>query len=52
MIDTVAQFNEIVEECTRSLENTLNGSNDKRHIILCGGTGCLSSRSEEIKNRF
>ena len=52
MIDTVAQFNEIVEECTRNLENTLNGSNEKRHIILCGGTGCLSSRSEEIKNRF
>ncbi|MBO6163413.1 MAG: NADH-quinone oxidoreductase subunit NuoF [Lachnospiraceae bacterium] len=25
---------------------------DKRHIVLCGGTGCLSSHSEQIKEKF
>ena len=52
MINSVAQFNEIVRECTENLDAKLKGSDDKRHIILCGGTGCLSNHSEEIKVRF
>ena len=30
----------------------LDGSNGKRAILLCGGTGCLSSNSQEIKEAF
>ena len=38
--------------CTDSLTAKLDGSNGKRAILLCGGTGCLSSNSMEIKARF
>ena len=35
--------------CEEALNSKLYGSNGKRAILLCGGTGCLSSNSEEIK---
>ena len=38
--------------CTDALTAKLDGSNGKRAILLCGGTGCLSSNSLEIKARF
>ncbi|MBR5127056.1 MAG: NADH-quinone oxidoreductase subunit NuoF, partial [Roseburia sp.] len=38
--------------CTEALNSKIDGSNGKRAILLCGGTGCLSSNSEEIKNKF
>ena len=38
--------------CTDTLTAKLDGSNGKRAILLCGGTGCLSSNSMEIKARF
>ena len=38
--------------CTDALTAKLDGSNGKRAILLCGGTGCLSSNSMEIKARF
>ena len=34
--------------CTEALNSKIDGSNGKRAILLCGGTGCLSSNSEEI----
>ena len=52
MIKTVEQFNEKVAACTACLDEKLKGLDDKRHIVLCGGTGCLSSHSDEIKARF
>ncbi len=38
--------------CTDALTAKLDGSNGKRAILLCGGTGCLSSNSMEIKEKF
>ena len=38
--------------CTDALTAKLDGSNGKRAILLCGGTGCLSSNSMEIKAKF
>jgi len=38
--------------CTDALNAKLDGSNGKRAILLCGGTGCLSSNSMEIKACF
>ena len=48
-------FNELESKicsCTDALNAKLFGSNGKRAILLCGGTGCLSSNSMEIKARF
>ena len=38
--------------CEEALNSKLDGSNGKRAILLCGGTGCLSSNSMEIKEKF
>ncbi len=52
MIKTVDQLNEKIASCTKVLEEKINGTDGKRHIVLCGGTGCLSSRSHEIAEKF
>lgn len=52
MIKTVEQLNEQAAACTKSLEDKLTGKDGKRHIVLCGGTGCLSNNSAEIMAKF
>ena len=52
MINSVEQLNERVNVCTKCLDDKIQGNDGKRHIVLCGGTGCLSSHSDEIKARF
>ncbi|MGX8698535.1 MAG: NADH-quinone oxidoreductase subunit NuoF [bacterium] len=52
MIETVQELHEKQAACTKCLEDKLKGLDGKRHIVLCGGTGCLSSRSDEIKEKF
>ena len=34
--------------CTDTLKAKFEGTNGKRAVVLCGGTGCLSSNSAEI----
>ncbi|MDD7187401.1 MAG: NADH-ubiquinone oxidoreductase-F iron-sulfur binding region domain-containing protein [Clostridia bacterium] len=34
------------------MDAKFTGSDGRRHIVLCGGTGCLSSHSAEIKAEF
>ncbi len=34
------------------MDSKFTGSDGRRHIVLCGGTGCLSSNSAEIKAEF
>jgi len=38
--------------CTKNLEDKFSGKDGKRHIVICGGTGCMSSNSKEIMERF
>ncbi len=38
--------------CEDALNSKIDGSNGKRAILLCGGTGCLSSNSMDIKGKF
>ena len=38
--------------CTECLSAKFKGEGGKRAIILCGGTGCLSSHSAEIRQKF
>ena len=52
MIKTVEQLNENIASCTKCLEDKITGADGKRHIVLCGGTGCLSNHSKEIRERF
>ena len=52
MINTVDKLNENIQNCTKSLGDKLSGADGKRHIVLCGGTGCLSSHSDEITKKF
>ncbi|MBR2742337.1 MAG: NADH-quinone oxidoreductase subunit NuoF [Clostridia bacterium] len=52
MIKTIDSLNENISKLTESLNAKLTGSDGKRHIVLCGGTGCLSSHSDEITKKF
>ena len=51
-ISTVAELEQCASTCTKCLDDKLKGADDKRHIVLCGGTGCLSSNSKEIMEKF
>ena len=52
MIQSVDNLNECISTCSKCLEDKISGKDGKRHIVLCGGTGCLSSNSAEIRHRF
>ena len=47
-----AELDAKICSCTDALTAKLEGTNDKRAILLCGGTGCLSSNSLDIKGKF
>ena len=46
------EFAAKVKSCSTCLEHKFGGEPGKRSIVLCGGTGCLSSNSAEIKAKF
>ena len=47
-----AELDAKICSCTAALNAKLEGTNGKRAIVLCGGTGCLSSNSMDIKGKF
>ena len=51
-IRTGEQLNIEVKNCTEAMDAKLSGANGKRAVVLCGGTGCISSHSNEIKAKF
>lgn len=52
MIKTTGDLENKINSCTACLNAKIDGSNGKRAVVLCGGTGCLSSNSDEIKDKF
>ena len=52
MIRTFEELSEKQALCTKCMEDKIAGNDGKRHIVLCGGTGCLSSHSAEIREKF
>ena len=55
MPEMIRSFEELFkkqEVCTKCLDDKYKGLDNKRHIVLCGGTGCLSSHSAEIREKF
>ncbi len=51
-ISTVEELEHKIATCTGCVDSKLTGADEKRHIVLCGGTGCLSSNSKEIMEKF
>ncbi|HKL73167.1 MAG TPA: NADH-ubiquinone oxidoreductase-F iron-sulfur binding region domain-containing protein [Candidatus Onthovivens sp.] len=41
-----------IQSCGKCLEEKFSGKDGKRHLCVCGGTGCLSSESQEILDRL
>ncbi len=52
MIKSKDDLNNIVHDCTAAFDDKLAGKNGMRAIVLCGGTGCLSSNSADIREKF
>lgn len=52
MIKNFDELNQARNNCAACLSAKFTGSDNKRHIVLCGGTGCLSSRADEITTEF
>ncbi len=52
MIKTDDELKERISKCTKCLDIKFNSTDGKRAIVVCGGTGCLSSNSDQIKNRL
>lgn len=55
MIDMIRTFEELeraCNDCSKCMDAKFTGHDGKRHVVLCGGTGCLSSHSDEIREEF
>ena len=52
MIKTFEELKQLQDTCTATLSDKFSGKGETRAIVLCGGTGCLSSNSAEIKNKI
>ncbi len=52
MLKNFEDFTNLSATCASLLDAKFSGRDDKRHIVLCGGTGCISSRSNEITEKF
>lgn len=52
MIKTFEELESKQVACSKCLDGKFAGEDGKRAIVLCGGTGCLSSNSAEIRERF
>ena len=51
-ITSVEELERISAECEKKMSEKIKGEDHKRHIVLCGGTGCLSSNSRDIAAKF
>ena len=52
MIRNFEELEKASANCGKCLDAKFTGADGKRHVVLCGGTGCLSSHSREIKEEF
>ena len=48
MLKNFDELKQLQSKCASCLSAKFTGQDGKRHIVLCGGTGCLSSRADEI----
>ena len=51
-IKTLEDLQNRISRCSDCVTKKFNGQDGKRHIVVCGGTGCLSSDSQKIIDNF
>lgn len=51
-ITSQKQLEEKIAHCSVCLEKKFSGEDGKKHLVVCGGTGCLSSHSGEILEKL
>lgn len=51
-IKTIEDLKNNLSNCSKCMKEKFDGQDNKRHIVVCGGTGCLSSNSQEIIDNF
>ena len=52
MINSFEEFEKKSKACVDCVTKKFSGEDGKRHLLVCGGTGCLSSNSQEILDRL
>ena len=52
MFKNFEEFDNKSQHCVDCINKKFSGEDGKRHILVCGGTGCISSRSMEIIESF
>ena len=52
MINSFEEFEKKSQKCVDCVTKKFSGEDGKRHLLVCGGTGCLSSNSAEIVERL
>ena len=52
MINTKQELLQKIEVCTELVTDKFNGKGGKHSVVICGGTGCLSSDSQVILEKF
>lgn len=48
MINNFEEFDKKSKTCVDCVSKKFSGEDGKRHLLVCGGTGCLSSNSHDI----
>ncbi len=49
MYKSVDELRAAIEVYTKELSSKFDGTSDKRYIMLCGGTGCMSAGTMDLK---
>ena len=52
MINNKQELLQKIEVCTEQISDKFSGKGGKRSIVICGGTGCLSSDAQAILEKF
>src|SRR5574344_842144 len=52
LIKSEALLDKKIASCVDCLEKKYSGKDGKRHVVVCGGTGCLSSDSQLILDKL
>ncbi|MDE5566250.1 MAG: 4Fe-4S binding protein [Anaeroplasmataceae bacterium] len=52
LIKNEKELDQKIASCMESLTKKFKGENGKRSITICGGTGCISSNSQQILAEF
>lgn len=51
-IENFEELEKIQKKNKDKFYSKINGANSTRSVVICGGTGCISSNSHQILNRF